>query len=280
MRHIGPWSLVFAFVAWLNGSRAEVARHDLDALQGKWAMRSLTLNGEVFPPSLVAGSSLEIRGNECRESVAGRTSVLALTVGAEGVRSSADFTPAGRPGAPVLGRYRIEGDTLTVCRPIGPDQPRPLGERAGPGSGLMTAVWTRVPDHEAGELSDGEELAKLQGTWQLVSAETGGEKTPEERVKKIKVVISGNMHTVWFEDKVVAEGVSFTIDPTASPKQVTDTITEGPDKGKQVLGIYKVEGDRLTSCVAPLGSKDRPKEFKAGAGSPNTLRVFRRLQTS
>lgn len=40
------------------------------------------------------------------------------------------------------------------------------------------------------------ELAKFQGTWQLISAETDGKKAPAERVKKIRVVIKGDRHTL------------------------------------------------------------------------------------
>jgi uncharacterized protein (TIGR03067 family) len=120
-------------------------------------------------------------------------------------------------------------------------------------------------------------LESLQGTWQLVSAESDGEKAPDERVKQIQVTITGNRHTVRFGDRVIAHDVSFEIDPTKTPKQVTDTINEGPDAGKQILGIYELEGDKLTSCVAKVG-QDRPTEFSAKSGSGHTLRVFKRVQ--
>src|SRR3954447_17899147 len=42
-----------------------------------------------------------------------------------------------------------------------------------------------------------QELAKVQGTWQLVSAETDGKTAPDEQVKKTRVVIEGGKHTVY-----------------------------------------------------------------------------------
>ena len=123
-----------------------------------------------------------------------------------------------------------------------------------------------------------DELAKFQGTWQLVAAEKDGERTPEERTRPIRVTITGNTHTVRFGDQVVAHDVSFAIDPAKRPRQVTDTINTGESKGKQILGIYRLEGDTLVSCVAPIGSPDRPTTFAAGAGSGHTLRVFRRVR--
>jgi uncharacterized protein (TIGR03067 family) len=116
------------------------------------------------------------------------------------------------------------------------------------------------------------ELEKLQGTWQLVSAETNGKKAPGEQVRKVRVVIRGDKHTVCFGEKSVAEEVPFRIDPTKRPKTVDDLL---PD-GKRILGIYEVNGDTLRSCVAPVG-KDRPTQFSAEAGSGHTLRVFRRV---
>ena len=49
-----------------------------------------------------------------------------------------------------------------------------------------------------------------------------------------------------------------------------------PD-GKEIKGIYEMDGDTLKSCVAPAG-KERPKEFSAGKGTGHTLRVFKRMK--
>ena len=89
------------------------------------------------------------------------------------------------------------------------------------------------------------EAKKLEGTWQLVSAVKDGKATPDEVVKKIRVVIKDGKHTVYFGDDVVAKEIPFTIDPTKNPKTTLDKL---PDN-KEIKGIYKLEGDKLTSCV-------------------------------
>ena len=117
------------------------------------------------------------------------------------------------------------------------------------------------------------EMAKLEGTWQLASAEMEGKKTPEETVKKIRVVIKDGKHTVHFGDQMVVKDVSFTVDPTKNPKQATDTL---PD-GRVIKSIYELDGNTLKSCVAEPG-KDHPTEFASTPGSGYTLRIFKRVK--
>jgi uncharacterized protein (TIGR03067 family) len=123
-----------------------------------------------------------------------------------------------------------------------------------------------------------QEKARFKGTWQIVSAEFDGTKAREDQIKHGRATIGSGTYSVRFGEKVVAESVSFEIDPSRSPKHVTDTVPSGPDRGKVILGIYRLEGDTLTTCVAPLGH-DRPVRFAAESGSGRTLRVFRRVKT-
>lgn len=136
---------------------------------------------------------------------------------------------------------------------------------------LVALLLIAVPADEAKDAAVKAELEKLQGTWRLFSAETDGKKAPEENIKQVKVVIQGSKHSVYFGDDAVAKDIPFQIDPAKNPKTTDDTL---PD-GRMIHGIYKLEGDTLTSCVA-LIDKDRPTEFVSKPGTGHILRVFNR----
>jgi uncharacterized protein (TIGR03067 family) len=115
-----------------------------------------------------------------------------------------------------------------------------------------------------------DEIEKLQGDWMMVSSETSGKKAPDNIVKISSVSIKGDQ---WLA-KLGGRETKFTIkvDPTKSPRTIDFT---GPSSTGEVTspGVYKLEGDSLTVCIAGRG-KDRPKEFKSEDGS--MLLVYKR----
>src|SRR5262245_36044388 len=120
---------------------------------------------------------------------------------------------------------------------------------------MVTAAGLALAADGPGEDAAKAELERLQGTWQLASAETDGKKAPEDQIAKVRVVIRGNKHTVHVGDQVAAKEIPFTLDPSKTPKTVDDRL---PD-GREVHGIYELDGDTLKSCVAAVG-QDRPTE--------------------
>jgi uncharacterized protein (TIGR03067 family) len=119
------------------------------------------------------------------------------------------------------------------------------------------------------------ELAKLQGTWLLVSGERDGKPFTEEQVKTTKLIVKGNTFRIPKTEVGTAEEGSFTIDPSKTPKETDSTTSSGADKGKIWLGIYELDGDMHKVCFAPPG-KDRPKEFSSKAGSGHILQLWKR----
>jgi len=115
------------------------------------------------------------------------------------------------------------------------------------------------------------DLNGLQGTWKLVSAMKDGEALPEDKVKNTSIVIKDDTF-VFPESAEYATSKEGTIklDATKKPKQMDATSTE-----KNMLGIYKLDGDRYKVCFAPTG-KPRPSEFASKPGSGNLLQVWKR----
>jgi uncharacterized protein (TIGR03067 family) len=60
----------------------------------------------------------------------------------------------------------------------------------------------------------------------------------------------------------VDEAGSYTIDASKTSNTIDFDIGKGPDAGKKQLGLFKIEGDKLTIVVAKPGSTDRLKALK------------------
>jgi uncharacterized protein (TIGR03067 family) len=282
MRRIGLVAVAAGLLIGADGPKKDDAGKDIEGLQGTWAMTSLVMSGEAVPEGNSLAGKLVVEGDRYTVSVAGQVTPSTFKLDPSRRPRQIDFVPTSGPqkGQTLKGIYELDGNTYRLCRGLRPEDERPTGFSSPPGSAVLLVVWKRA-EHGAGadRKLAGEELARFQGTWQLISAETDGEKVPQEWVKKVRITFAGNTHTVRLGDQVIVHDVRFEIDPSSTPSQVTDTINDGPDKGKQIRGIYKLEGDTLTSCVAPAG-KDRPTAFAADKGSGHTLRVFQHVKPS
>jgi uncharacterized protein (TIGR03067 family) len=122
-----------------------------------------------------------------------------------------------------------------------------------------------------------EDLEKQQGTWVVVSFRHDGQDTPQEIVRTITRTVEGE-HVVWKRDGKSFAGTALVLDPGQDPKAIDVIADSGPARGKRVLGIYKIDSNKLTLCMADL-DQPRPRQFKAEKGSGHTLMVFTRQET-
>jgi uncharacterized protein (TIGR03067 family) len=120
------------------------------------------------------------------------------------------------------------------------------------------------------------ERQKFQGTWTFESSEAGGQKMPADDLKGLALTFEGDKHTVKMGDQVIQSGTQ-KLDLSKSPKAIDVTITEGPSKGKVMLGIYKFDGETLKVCFDMSGKK-RPTEFKSPPGSETFVNVHKRVK--
>jgi uncharacterized protein (TIGR03067 family) len=117
------------------------------------------------------------------------------------------------------------------------------------------------------------EQKKLQGTWVIVSAETGGEKREgdgsEEQLK-----IEGDAFSIEHGGHVEERG-TIRLDPSKEPSEIDLQFQEGKHEGKTDLAIYAWDGANLKLCWVREGEK-RPTDFTTKPGDHRVLMVLKR----
>ncbi len=113
----------------------------------------------------------------------------------------------------------------------------------------------------------------IDGTWLASAAELGGKTFPDEVRKSIKLVMKGDQYTVTVGTN--PDRGTCKLDPSAKPKALDITGTDGPNKGKTILAIYERDGDTLRICY-DLSGKGRPAEFGTKPGTRLFLVTYKR----
>jgi uncharacterized protein (TIGR03067 family) len=96
-------------------------------------------------------------------------------------------------------------------------------------------------------------------------------------VKSFRCTFDEKTYNNTINDEVVEEG-TFKLDPEKSPKAIDFDIKTGQDKDKKQLGIYKIDGDKLTIVFAKAGSTDRPKSLEPEADTQDGVAVLERVK--
>jgi uncharacterized protein (TIGR03067 family) len=121
-----------------------------------------------------------------------------------------------------------------------------------------------------------DELKKFAGDWVFASWEQAGQQLPEENLSQAKWSVKGNKYT--FEMGPNKEEGTIKLDPAKKPATIDLTITSGSDKGKEQLGIYRVERDGIVFCLARPGDKERPTAFAAKDDNGHMLLTIKRAK--
>ena len=112
--------------------------------------------------------------------------------------------------------------------------------------------------------------------WRQVAAVIDGKRVPVGPGAVLSVDSDG--YTVTVNGKVFQKGTSKHVSDK-NPYQSDVTVTEGPEAGKTLPQIFRIDGDVLIGCMAAAGAA-RPTEFKSDAGSGHTLSVWLRIDAA
>jgi uncharacterized protein (TIGR03067 family) len=124
-----------------------------------------------------------------------------------------------------------------------------------------------------------QDVTALQGSWEQVALEVDGVSNPPDDLSPpgMMTTFRDNHFAVRTADGALLLEGSFTLDASADPKAITWTDTMGPDAGKQLPAIYRLDGDVFTFIAADAGAS-RPTVFRTGPGQ--TMRSFVRRHSS
>ncbi len=116
------------------------------------------------------------------------------------------------------------------------------------------------------------DLKQLQGAWYIVEfpSEPGASTVPATPTNPPDLVFRGDRLELFGQ-----KAGSFSIDATSQPKRMDWDVVRIAKDGGRNLGIYKLEGIRLTICQARPGVP-RPTDFTAKKGSGRSLTVYER----
>jgi uncharacterized protein (TIGR03067 family) len=131
----------------------------------------------------------------------------------------------------------------------------------------------------------------LQGTWTVVSIETGGNAMPDEEVKKWAFAFTGNQVVVKMGMPMVEESGkiafvqageykgTFELKADKTPKEFDMVVVRTEDgKEDKGIGIYSLEGNKLKLCFFMDNNKSRPAKFESPKGSQVRLFTLERAK--
>jgi uncharacterized protein (TIGR03067 family) len=282
------------------GAWPGLARHvdRLRNMEGTWSFRSLEVDGNALPASILTGSSLLIDGDRFRMESPEATYEGIFTIDVEQTphRIDIDFVEGPEAGNRCEGLFELDGDRFTICLGLSGSS-RPNGFATAPGSGHALEVLVRVEHaRPAGvdggtpapaavasapvvaegdfEAADTATVRRLQGEWMPLELITSG--TP---LQAAYLPFGIRIHS-GVETKVVFGGqtqvhAKLRINEAASPLEVDYLNLFGKGKGSISRGLFRWEGEEAVYCMAAPGAP-RPSDFTCARGSNRILSRWKR----
>jgi uncharacterized protein (TIGR03067 family) len=115
----------------------------------------------------------------------------------------------------------------------------------------------------------------LLGAWVAEKAETGGMPLPVA-AGGVSMDFQADGKAVMKDGMKAPEEGGYTADRKKDPREIDLKAPAAGGKVMTMLGIYKVDEDTLTMCLAAAG--ERPTKFESAAGQTTLLMTFKRAK--
>jgi uncharacterized protein (TIGR03067 family) len=140
----------------------------------------------------------------------------------------------------------------------------------------ILALFACLATSAAGKPDDAvaAEFKALVGNYKIEKVLLGG-KDITEHLKEMKFEIrDGGKYTAQVGE--LTDDATFTVDPRKKPREMDVKPNGGPQKGKLVRVIYKLDGDTLTMCYDHDKPEDRQPKFESKEGTTVLLITYKR----
>jgi uncharacterized protein (TIGR03067 family) len=252
----------------------------------------------------LAGTALKSVGPPAKEALPDLIADLKdkdRTVQLAGVRALGQMGPTAREAVPALVAVLTDRTADLALRVTAAGSLGAMGAAAKEaGSDLLAALndpdlilreaardalkEIGIPVEPAADLRSSSSTAMIQGTWRVVSRDTGGKQTTfEAGIGEVTVVCSGAEVKIYLEQAADAEPWitgTFKLDAGKKLKEIDLQLASPFGRGheRSAHGIYELQEDTLRICLPLQSTAERPKAFTADGESKQVVVVLRRVK--
>jgi uncharacterized protein (TIGR03067 family) len=252
----------------LAGQRGNAAdkdnANDAKQLQGKWTMWRMENSNGITAD---CHDSMVFDGAEIQNLNGGTTQGTRFKFTIDPTKDpkeiDVEILARGNIGEKRLGIYRMSNDVLEIC--WGDSKKRPTTFTGKPGAGAGSDYLIYHGEKFKQDEATATEMKRMEGRW---AAEKGGD----------GMVIDGDeLQFLWGGNNKGAKA-KFLVDPSKDPSEIEVIYTQGSEIYKKRIGIYKLDGDKLTVSLSDLDADKRPTKLAGGdaPGAGKWFGVFRR----
>ncbi|GAC1473816.1 MAG: hypothetical protein NVSMB9_23110 [Isosphaeraceae bacterium] len=123
----------------------------------------------------------------------------------------------------------------------------------------------------------GSNIPLINGVWATTSVTIDGHRVPDDPTDGPSLLaFDKESYVQRVGSRIVDEG-TYKVDAGKSYRTIDLHLKTGPEAGKRQLGIYRIEGETLTLCLASPGEEKRPRDFEEKGGMIHVIIVSRRF---